>query len=88
MFEVLLVLLEASLGGVRQELCLFLSDRWAPTALATFVGARAPACGIFRDDVSGGRLGSGEACEGAALLNCFQFAVGVEERTRGAIWRF
>ena len=37
MFEVLLVLLEASLGGVRQELHLFLSDRWAPTVLATFV---------------------------------------------------
>ena len=47
----LLVLLEASLGGVRQELYLFLSDRWAPKALATFVGARAPVCGAFRDDV-------------------------------------
>ena len=83
-----MLLLEAFLGEERQELHLFLSDRWAPMALATFVGDRAPVCGIFRDDVSGRRLGSGVACEGAALLSCFQFTAGAEERARGAICRF
>ena len=47
----------------RQEQCLFLLDRCVPNALANFVGARAPVCGTFRDDVSSRPCRSSIACE-------------------------